>query len=131
MGNYISYDEYELDTTHIEYYHNVLQNCGTAGMYVPLPYVKKNRKKDDIRLSDIDSISADSTASLNSIVAAHRKSLHENSSVNSSLTTNSSLQTSLLSTSDPVSFNYLSHSEHRPSEGSLSKHSIETIRLSE
>ena len=67
-----SSNEYELDTTNIEYYHNIYRNCGIAGMYVPFPYVKKNKMKDDTNLENSFSsdISITSTSSLNEIVAA-------------------------------------------------------------
>ena len=78
MGIFFSSDKYELDTTNIEYYRNVYRNCGMAGIYAPLPYIKKNKIKDNGEMNSGNSfnsnISITSKSSLNEIVTARHLS---------------------------------------------------------
>lgn len=121
MGMIFSSDEHELDTTNIEYYHNIYRNCGIAGMYVPLPYVKKKKIKDGMNLENSFSsdISITSTSSLNEIVAAKHLSR---------LSVGSNSVPSFSSTlSHTLSHNSNNRSSHDSNNSSV--HSIETIPL--
>ena len=125
MGTIFSSEEYELDTTHIEYYHNIFQNCGIAGIYVPLPYVKKNKLRNQNNLGDSfnSDISITSTSSLNEIVAA--KHLSRISMDPDSILSNPTNKSNL---STPSFSSTLSNRSSRSSQ-SDSTHSIETIPL--
>ena len=128
-----SSDEYELDTTHIEYYHSIFKNCGMAGMYIPLPYVKKNKINERNSLGDSfnSDITITSTSSLNEIVAAKhlsRISLESsNAQLSPSTLSRSTLSNRIISSPRSYSSSTLSHRSSRSSESSV--HSVETVPL--